>query len=370
MGSNVNESFKNIFKKVEHVFSLAGKVITPFTKNVAGLKRLIVVLGIIFIALLNSGLGQRDAYAENENNQPQEVQPYNQPEKLGDLDCGLTDVGCHITNYFANLAQGIINQAIKLLDNFAIDPSKIINDKEISGAYEGVKKLAWALVLLFFIYQLLRVLVMANEDPTETKRIVVKLILTTLIAGNLTTIFEYMLLFGKWSVEDITSSGVPLENFIPTESLSQYKDMLSTAMVLALVLLGLGICLILLGLQFLIRFGELIVAFILGPIAVMTNLNDEFNFFSAWLRFLVSLVVTQVIQILLLVLTIRISTAIKLSDFSNAMTTIALILVILKMPGIVQSFVYSSGVGRAAVGTTAGVFTTAVKHVIRKKIAG
>ncbi|MGR9635281.1 conjugal transfer protein TrbL family protein [Bacillus cereus] len=316
-----------------------------------------VVLGLI-VTMSFMGISDGVGFAEEKKEEAPKI------EKMGDRTCGVNP-GCHFEDWIANLAQGAIAESVKLLKSFIVEPNTIIHNDVIGSYFYYIRNFSWTLMLVFFVYKTIEILAINSQDPEDLKRLIRKVIVTGCLAGALSKGFEWLLEMNNMIVKGLTETDFNFNNFIVNTPLSKIEANTYIALYVIL-LLFMGILFLILAFQQTIRFGELAAAFLLGPIAVASNLNDEFNYFNSWLRNLYALIFTQSIQIFLVVVMVRMFAQADLTDIKTVFAAAAMMFVIVKMPAVVKEYMYTSGSGRAATGMAVGVGATVGKQVIRK----
>ncbi|MBK3975999.1 conjugal transfer protein TrbL family protein, partial [Staphylococcus aureus] len=92
------------------------------------------------------------------------------------------------------------------------------------------------------------------------------------------------------------------------------------------------------------------ILYIMGPIAIATMVNDDMDFFSLWLRRLVSRILTFLLQSLCIAMCFATLFHITF-DYKEAITdlmlSMAFLLVGLSVPKMLENFGDSSGAGRS-----------------------
>ena len=93
-----------------------------------------------------------------------------------------------------------------------------------------------------------------------------------------------------------------------------------------------------------------IILYIMGPIAIATMVNDDMEFFSLWLRKLVSRILTFLLQSLCIAMcfgTLYHMTFDYRETITDFMLAIAFLFVGLSVPKMLENFGDSSGAGRS-----------------------
>ncbi|WP_236927533.1 conjugal transfer protein TrbL family protein [Geobacillus thermodenitrificans] len=92
--------------------------------------------------------------------------------------------------------------------------------------------------------------------------------------------------------------------------------LLSPGVFAFIAVLVIGIILVVLALQFFYRIALVAILYIVGPIAIVTKINDTYNFFDFWLKQFISAFLTLALQL--------IATAIGLQRFLRDRSTLVI----------------------------------------------
>ncbi|AQS42494.1 hypothetical protein LSG23_20540 (plasmid) [Bacillus velezensis] len=286
----------------------------------------------------------------------------------GSFDCGWIDVTCHITNVSYGATSTIINWTMIPFSTIVMKPSDVLNN-EILNSYKGAfNALTKSLLCLFFIYQLFKLLIMRMTDIQSATQEGNEKVVTFIVAAflvftydglfrgimNIQYVINYPLLYGLSATENI---GKQISfNMFFMGSINMTVVFLAVVAVLIVVLI----------LQMYYSLALISVMYVTGPVAVTTMLNSEYNFFSVWLKILVSRLLTLGLQALCIVLGIRMFARLSfdpVTTLTNSFTGIAFFIVAITIPSLLGQFGNSSGSGRAVLGG----MKTATRYLIVKR---
>jgi hypothetical protein len=145
----------------------------------------------------------------------------------------------------------------------------------------------------------------------------------------------------------------------------------STPGFLILMFLLFAILVLIVAFQVAIRAAELAFLFITGPFAIATNINEEFNLFPVWWRNFLSILITQVVQIMLLVLTVKLFWNVKITNIStleNIIWGLGMMIITIKGPAYIKEYMYSTGAGQAVIGGAMRAGGVVGREVVRRVI--
>ncbi|WP_124726713.1 conjugal transfer protein TrbL family protein [Staphylospora marina] len=270
-----------------------------------------------------------------------------------DFKCGTFDPGCHIDQWLANIAVSTTKKGVEFIANLAKEPSKLLSNTKVREFKGYFEKAAWSFITVFFLFHLVRVLAMywVDEDLVLFKRMLVKLIITVTMCTGYTWAMTEMT-----AVANDTMMGFAKLELSVTRTnllLQVFKIQRGFVIILALIF---AILLIIVAIQVAIRAAELAFLFISGPFAIATNLNENFNLFPAWWRSLLSILITQVFQIIMLSLTIQLFSDVRIDNdasLTNFIWGMGMMVLTLKSPSYLKELMYSTGAGQAVVGAAA-----------------
>lgn len=318
----------------------------------------------------------------------QKVQPFedmtnfNEPTQTGDkknpkpedVNCKL-EVPCHFAKLMYFGQQEAAKQLGSFVENILVLHPKQLTDPTIKKYYNNIKSLSWSFLMLFLTFHSIRILAlsMVQENSIELKLIIQKLIAASVLISSQFYIFEKLIEFNRSAIRAISSEGlgdlVNIQKFYVKDHIIDFMKepfalLFSTTFGVVFIVGVIIMCV-----QAVIRYAEISFLLIIGPIAISTMMNKEYNFFPIWWKNLLSTIFTQVFQVLLFVMLMTFLTKTLLLENSshNFIIACGFIFVIIRTPHVLKGWVYSSGAthitiqaGKTAVNTV----TTAAKAAL------
>ncbi|MDF2859548.1 MAG: putative rane protein TraL [Neobacillus sp.] len=112
------------------------------------------------------------------------------------------------------------------------------------------------------------------------------------------------------------------------------------------------------AIQYIVRLGEIMVLYIYSPLAAVSSVNEDMNAWSIWWREVFATVFTQSFQMSILWLIInQLAGGQELKDILLAC---GLMIIVLKGPGFLRRFLYSTGAGKTIMGAAGGAGKMAI----------
>ncbi|MDI3236187.1 hypothetical protein QK289_14325 [Exiguobacterium antarcticum] len=272
--------------------------------------------------------------------------------KTNTFECGTFNFTCFSTAPVYEAGLSFTNMAYGLMKNVVKDPQMIIDDKGINEFKKGLTTLSWTLLPLFLFWHIAVMAMRRFGDPDDYAQAINERVIALFSAASFlalyNSIFEMILNIQAWFLTDILNSGLSQDALKLT--LFLWSPQYSIIIVLFILL-----CLIVFGLAVLYRFVALAFMFMVGPLAVVTMMNEEFNYFKVWLRYIISNIVTFVLQAMAFVMCMQALTG--KSGYVNAFTpeyqavmAIAYVIVLsffsLSIPFLLGNMGSSSGVAK------------------------
>lgn len=272
--------------------------------------------------------------------------------KTNEFECGTFNFTCFSTAPVYKAGLSFTNVAYGLMKNVVKDPDMIIKDKGINEFKKGLTSLSWTLLPLFLFWHIASMAMRRFGDPDDYPQALNERVIALFSAASFLAlynpIFEMILKAQSWFLTDILNSGLSQDSLKLT--LFLWSPQYSIILVLFIML-----CLIVFGLAVLYRFVALAFMFMVGPLAVVTMMNEEFNYFKIWLKYIVSNIVTFILQAMAFVMCMQALTG--KSGYVNSFTpeyqavmAIAFVIVLsffsLSIPFILGNMGSSSGIAK------------------------
>jgi len=267
------------------------------------------------------------------------------------FDCKWYEVTCQTNSFLFTTVSGFVFGAIDSFGKFQIDASVITGNTTYEGYMNNFKSLAWTMTAIFLLWQTIKIVILYSSNGDEGMNTLYEKLIAVVTGAILLGIYGELF---EWILE-LTHL---LTEMLLTDPATHYNIM----QVLAVNSVGYGIILMLVVsailfvffLSILYRTVLFVILYISGVLAIPTIVNDQYNFFSLWLKILVSNVLTLTLQLLCFVLGVR--TLINLEN-GNFLFGLLFFIVGLSIPTLLNQFGASTGSAKA-VGST-------VKYVAR-----
>jgi hypothetical protein len=302
-----------------------------------------------------------------------------QEEQLYDA-CGSLELVCKGSIWLIIAIKDGLLAIGEFLKNTILVPGKLVKqNEEIERYVKNVRSLAWSFLELFVVFQGIRLLAtsMVVENHTQIKAVIQKLFITAILLVSLEPAFNYLSELNEKMITAMLGDVQKniMENLAQTFFSSFFVS--GGALILSGVTMGLFhisimflviVMLFIVIIHIIIRNAELALVYILGPIAIVTNMNEKYNYFHIWWKHLLMLMFTTTFQVLLLSITLRFLTTITdLTTFfqGDILFFIGFLILTLKVPNLLKEWIYSSEGASTNLGRVAGKL---VSNVIRRKI--
>jgi len=271
------------------------------------------------------------------------------------FDCDKFDVECHLVSIGITFLTSFIQVVLTPLSLVSVNPSVIMDTDIASGFIQAFSILTNSLLSVFLIYQIIKIttLRMGNFEhiqPELTDKIT-KTIIAVFLIGTYDDLFRIILNLQFVVVYPI------INTFTNTQALSQsvvvkmfFLDSLAVTLIVFLIL---SIFLLVVVVQFFYNIAFLTLLYIAGPLSITTLVNDEYNFFSLWLRNIIARVLTVLFQSICIVISLMTLMNVEsdlLGNIFNIFMCFAFLFLAMSIPSILQQFGNTSGSGKATVG--------------------
>jgi len=260
------------------------------------------------------------------------------------IDCSWYDVNCHVNgNFIFTNMVGLVSAGTEQIDKIIGGFANFDNtdDENIQGYKDAFQSLSLTMAAIFLLYQAMRITVLYLGESDDGMNVLQEKLWLVLAVGILLGTYNY---FYDWILEVIRL----MSNAISTTAIDAKEVAISLVVNGALygiiLALFLAVILIVFALAYLYRFALFTLLFITGVIAIPTMLNDTYNFFSIWLRTLISNGLTFILQTLCYALGFNQLTSLASGSFMYA---IAFFILALSISTLLGQFGSSSGSSRA-----------------------
>ncbi|WP_368909186.1 conjugal transfer protein TrbL family protein [Staphylococcus epidermidis] len=269
----------------------------------------------------------------------------------GKLKVGKFDVNGHINNVFLSIGTTLVKTSTEPLKHFTIKPADVLEAPSAKPMMLAFSTLTDTLLVLFLVFQLTKIMLAKAVDIGYSGSAIYDKVLKTFVAGTLIGLYE-PIFKAIMNIQYLLVS--PILNAIEikdnTAAIIAFKGMMidSTAPMICLPLVA--ILLIVVTLSLFYSLAMFIILYIMGPVAITTMVNDEMNFFSLWIRRLVSRILTLLLQSLCIAMCFASLFHITFKygeTITDLMLGMAFLFVALSVPKMLENFGDSSGAGRS-----------------------
>jgi len=267
--------------------------------------------------------------------------------------CDTFDFSCHANAQIFSGALGLAKTSVEQMKIVVRDPQLIVKDPGINKFKGYLTTLANSLLPLFVIWHMMVMALRRLGDPDDYQQAMnqkmLGFITGAIMLGLYNPIFNIILDMQNDLLRGIVKGTVDTDALMvmvftwsPT-----YSVVLSFFVLLAVIIFGLAV---------MYRFVALSFMFMVGPLAIATILNDEFNYFNVWWKYIWNNIVTFALQAIAYAFCIQVLTNqnayVKSFPYlSQGVVAISMVLVIsffsLTIPFILGNLGSSSGTGRS-----------------------
>jgi hypothetical protein len=274
----------------------------------------------------------------------------------GEFDCGRFDVMCHIVNFVFITGTSVINFLVAPMSKLAIEPEEIMNDDTLNTFLGYFETFTRSLLAVFILFQIMKIYLFRLSNHSDTINVMNEKIVKIFAAGVLLFCYEYFFRF-ILSIQYRVNYGIfgYVGNTNEVTSNMMLNLLLTpNGVMFMLMVIVFAILLLVLFFQMTYTFAMIALFYIVGPVAVVTMVNDEYNMFSMWLKTIIGRFLTLALQGLSVVLCFSFASKIDwiFNDFSaiensfSKIIALSFLVVGISIPGLLKDFGNSSGAGR------------------------
>lgn len=268
----------------------------------------------------------------------------------GEFDCGRFDFNCHINSFVFWAGKGVLEYVMTPMQQLAIQPSEIMDNTVITGYRDMFGSLPESLLALFLIFQILKIISMRMTGQEDFGQAMNEKVTKVVIAGILLFLYDYffrLILNAQYFLTYPIYSQLSGTDQIRNDIMVTLLLTPNGAMMIFFIAI-VAVVLLILFFQMMYSFCLIAVAFVVGPLAIVTLPNDDYNAFGLWLRILIARIITLFMQGLAVLLSFSF-----LLDFDRVLQlnqqpfvyviAIGFLIVGVLIPSTLQNFGNSSG---------------------------
>ena len=282
----------------------------------------------------------------------------------GQFVCGNFDVTCHIVNFMYVGGTSMANFILAPLKKLAIEPEKILNDPKLVNFQLHFNSFTFSLLAVFILFQIIKIYAFRMTNHADTINVmnekIVKIGMASILLFSYTSFFklimtiQYRINYGIFSY--LSNSKEATNDLILNLMLTPNGITFLILIIIFAVLLSV------LFFQMTYTFALVALYYIVGPVAITTMVNDEYNMFNMWLRTIISRFITLALQGLCVILAFTFGSNIEwfidqdivLNAFQKIIA-LSFLIVGISIPSLLKDFGNSSGSGRGAMSAAQNV---------------
>lgn len=213
------------------------------------------------------------------------------------FDCGITQIYCHANSIIYSSIIGILNFSIDGLGLVVGIKDWFIDEPKFNVYKKYLSQYSTTLFAAFIIYQIM-VAYAKNFSNMED--------MGNIFSNKFLVIFVGAAFLGLYN--DIMKLIISIQNSASTAILKVAVDKEAFALITfkystkysILIMAVVGIIMVIFLILIGYRFVAFSVMYVLGPVAITTIANDEFNYFNIWFKYIINNAVTLIVQSLCL----------------------------------------------------------------------
>lgn len=277
------------------------------------------------------------------------IEKYN--TSTGKIDVGTFDVQGHIINFLISVGASGIELVSEPLASFTIKPSDVLDAPSAQPLKTAFDTLTDVLIALFLVFQITKIMSTRALDIGYQGHAVYEKLFKTIVAvvliGLYDPLFKLLLNFQYLFITPILKSikvDSDMSHIIMLKAITTGANL---GYVIVFPIIAILILIVTISLFY--SLALMIVLYVVGPGAIATMVNDDMEFYSLWIRKIVSRVLTLFMQSLCIALSfatlMRVTFSAK-ESMTDVLLGIAFLIVALGVPKMLENFGDSSGAGR------------------------
>lgn len=280
------------------------------------------------------------------------IEKYN--TSTGKIDVGTFDVQGHVINVLISVGASGIQLVNEPLASFTIKPSDVLEAPSAQPLKTAFDTLTDVLIALFLVFQITKIMSTRALDIGYQGHAVYEKLFKTIVAvvliGLYDPLFKLILNFQYLFITPILKSinvSSDMAHIIMLKSITTGANL---GYVIVFPIIAVLILIVTISLFY--SLALMIVLYVVGPGAIATMVNDDMEFYSLWIRKIVSRVLTLFLQSLCIALSfatlMRVTFSAK-ESMTDILLGIAFLIVALGVPKMLENFGDSSGAGRTTI---------------------
>jgi len=280
------------------------------------------------------------------------------------IECGKFQVTCHIYKFIFETGVSALEFIKEIMKKTVISPTDIIQNPLYERYQDGLFTLSKTVLAIFIVFSMTKIMSLrmadADDGPIVMNEKLVSIFVICVFLFLYESIIYWILNFQEklmTAIIDTIKTEKMVENMIT-------NILLSPGVFAFITVLVIGIILVVLTLQFFYRIALVAILYIIGPIAIVTKVNDTFNFFDFWLKQFISAFLTLALQL--------IATAIGLQRFferpqyfgdtTNLFIGTAFFILAVTLPSLLGQWGLSTGSARSVMSGAKTIARVAIRR--------
>lgn len=272
-------------------------------------------------------------------------------------------LGEWINDYLIELIDGFLQVAWKWLEIFMLQPTDFETEGAIGDVQRFILGASVGISTLFLIFTLMKELTkgIGGYSNRSNAEIISKGILSVVFAFT----SPWLLLGVLLQVSNAVSS-IFLGKNLNIDTLKNFMDTTNdVSSATTIMMLILTVTILWMTFQYIVRYGNLMILWVLAPFAASTMVNEEMNIFPAWWREACAVIFTQPLQLMILYFIVnQIGSGENANDYFLA---IGLMIVLIASPGWLRKFLFSTGSGKTMMNAAGGAGRMAMYKLMTKR---
>lgn len=283
----------------------------------------------------------------------------------GNFECGKFDVMCHIVNFGYVTGSSVVNAFLAPISKLAIEPEKILNDTTLNKFKDAFNTFTVSLLAVFVAFQIIKTYAFRMTNHSDTGNVLSEKVIKISIASIL--LFGYDFFFQMiLNIQYRVNYGI--YNYL-TNSEEVTSDVMLNMLLtpngtmFVIMILLLAVLIAVLFFQMIYSFAMVSLFYVVGPVAITTMVNDDYNMFNLWLKTIISRFLTLALQGLTVVLCLSFASRIDFmtegasitDQFFEKIAALAFLVVGISIPALLKEFGNSSGSGKGVISGTKSV---------------
>lgn len=263
-----------------------------------------------------------------------------------------------VERFFRNLIESAINMFLSLLNGINTITVSILDLPIVNLTIVYAQGLAFSILAVKFMYEIwYNYILRQNGDPdADVAGVLVNVARSVVMIAAVPWLTKQMYVLGTAVASDIAALDGTSSPIYETDKLLNTIGAMQNAfggsiIIAAIMILAALVLFVIVLIQAFIRAAELAVLAVSGSLMALGLTNDSSQMFQTWWRELLSLSLTQAVQIFLLkvsFLTLSIGTPVPIL---NLLFFTGCVWVTYKSPSSIKQYLYSTGLGGAVGGS-------------------